>query len=257
MTSMECKQPSHIFQSVSPNNDSSLSTTQEKRGFSTAAGLKATSSESASAISVSSDSSLTNVNLATSEQSIQDQCSSLSHRPFLVASNSIQPGSGSRHYVNLCQGCLTPQPVHMHICPRGNTVSDSENSTSSLASVSALSESSEIRALFPNVRKHNQPSLATEDHYYNQLKVKPDSKVSERARQILYRPHHFESDSSLAESTDSLNMPDYKQREREHYNKLKLNLDSISGNKRAIMGICFIYLYIQTRYISKYIISIK
>ena len=230
MTSME---RSHIFQSISPSihpNASAPSTTQEKRDLS-AAGLSTISTESASA--VSSDS---NVNLATSEQCIQEQCVSLSHRPFLMASNSIQPGTGSRHYVNLCLGSLTPQPVHMQICSRENTASDSEISTSSLASVSASSESSEIRALFPNARTHNQQSLASGDHHYNQLKVKADSKMSEKTQQILYRPHHLESDSSLAESTDSLNTSERKQREREHYNKLKLNLDSISGNKRAIMG---------------------
>ena len=153
-----------------------------------------------------------------------------------MASNSIQPGTGSRHYVNLCQGSLTPQPLHMQICSRENTVSDSEISTSSLASVSASSESSEIRALFPNVCTHNQQSLTNGDHHYNQLKVKAGSKMSEKTQQILYRPHHLESDSSLAESTDSLNTSERKQRKREHYNKLKLNLDSISGNKRAIMG---------------------
>lgn len=74
--------------------------------------------------------------------------------------------------------------------------------------------------------------------HYNLLKVKPGSKVSERTRQILYRPNHIESDSSssLAESTDSLNTKEAKQREMEHYNKLKLDLDKLSGNKRALIG---------------------
>ena len=236
MTSAENKHQSHVLRSISPNihpTASTLSTIQRKRGLCTT-GSSTIGTESASA--VSSVSSLMSANLATAEHSIQEQCMSISHRPFLMASDSIQPGNGSRHYVNLCQGHLTPQPLHTQICPVQKCVSDSEISTSSLVSVSALSESSEIRALFPNVHERNQQSPATADHY-NQLKVAPSSKLSERARQILYRPRHFESDSSLAESSDSLNMPDYKQREREHYNKLKLNLDSISGNKRAIMGI--------------------
>jgi len=74
--------------------------------------------------------------------------------------------------------------------------------------------------------------------HYNLLKIKPGSKVSERTRQILYRPNHMESDSSssLAESTDSLNTKETKQREMEHYNKLKLDLDKLSGNKRALIG---------------------
>ena len=247
MTSAENKHQlqSHVLRSISPNihpTASTLSTIQRKRGLCTT-GSSTISTESASA--VSSISSLMSANLATAEHSIQEQCMSISHRPFLMASDSIQPGNGSRHYVNRCQGHLTPQPLHTQICPVQKCVSDSEISTSSfLVSVSALSESSEIRALFPNVHERNQQSPATADHY-NQLKVAPSSKLSERAQQILYRPRHFESDSSLAESSDSLNMPDYKQREREHYNKLKLNLDSISGNKRAIMGtLALFYHYV-------------
>lgn len=160
----------------------------------------------------------------------------------LVNRNPTQLVSGDRHYVNVCPNPL--HPYHNQSQLRENSVSDSEISTSS---VSALSESSEIRALFPSLyeSRHEQPAPTrtgtqqpTADWHYNQLKVRPGSKASEKSRQILYRPHHFESDSSssLAESCDSLNTQDNKHREIEHYNKLKLNLDNISGNKRAIFG---------------------
>ena len=177
MTAVEDKGQSHLLQTISPRihpTASTISVTQRKGGICNAG----SSTECVSA--ASSTSSLMSRNLATLEQPIQEQYMSTDHRPPLMASNSIQPSSGGGHYVNLCQYSLAPPPVHGQVFPQKNSVS---NSTSSLASVSALSESSEIRALFPNVQEHNQQSRATADHNYNQLKLKPGSKISEKTRQ--------------------------------------------------------------------------
>ena len=235
MTAVENKQRSFVQQPISPSIHRTTSLSTRRRELNPA-GLSSTSNESTSAFS--SASSLRSSHFISSEQPIQEQCLSPSYRSLYVANSSIQPGPGSRHYVNMCQDSLPPHQFQARSSSRENSVSDSEISTSSAASASALSESSEIRALFPAVYKQNPRMSPTQDHCYNQLKVRPGSKMSERTRQILYRPQHFESDSSssLAESGDSLNTQDCKHREREHYNKLKLNLDNIAGNKRAIMG---------------------
>lgn len=218
MTAVETKHRSFILQ---PRANISANTTlpvQRRREVSV---TRSSSIESSSALSSASS--------LRSRQFINSQ------RP---SNSSIQPIPGSRHYVNMCQYPLPSPPFRTQGSLCENCVSDSEISTSSAASVSTLSESSEIRALFPSVHEKQQPPSKNSDHHYNQLKVKPGSKVSERTRQILYRPHHFESDSSssLAESSDSLHTQERKRSEHDHYNKLKLNLDNISGNKRAIMG---------------------
>ena len=191
---------------------------------------------------LSSTSSLSSRQFAYSPTQEQDLCRA--HRPSYVANSPFQSSHGGRHYVNVCQDSFPPHRVHRRCSTsRESSVSDSEiSATSSAASISALSESSELRALFPTVYEHpddEEQWQAPADHRYNQLKVKPGSRMSQKTRQILYRPHHFESDSSssLAESTDSLSTQgNNKHRELEHYNKLKLNLDNISENKRAIFG---------------------
>lgn len=228
MTAVENKYQSLILQPISPS----------KTAVSTQRQTTVKVARSSSTSTIPSTSSLRSRQFVISQDPIQEHNVSPSSRPLYASNSSIQPTSRSRHYVNICQYPLPPPSLRTQISPCENCVSDSEISTSSAASVSTLSESSEIRALFSSVHKKEQPPSATSDHYYNQLKVKPGSKVSERTRRILYRPHHFESDSSssLAESSDSLNMPEKKQSERDHYNKLKLNLDNISGNKRAMMG---------------------
>lgn len=231
MTAVENKYQSLILQPISPSIHAKTAvSTQRERTVKVA--------RSSSTSTVSSTSSLRSRQFVISQDPIQEHNVSLSSRPLYVSNSSIQPTSRSRHYVNVCQYPLPPPSLRTQCSPCENCVSDSEISTSSAASVSTLSESSEIRALFSSVHRKEQPPSTTSDLYYNQLKVKPGSKVSERTRRILYRPHHFESDSSssLAESGDSLNMPEKKQSERDHYNKLKLNLDNISGNKRAMMG---------------------
>lgn len=122
---------------------------------------------------------------------------------------------------------------------REDSVSDSE--------ISSISDSSELRALFTTLRNLNSSSptpgttTTTATGCYNQLKIKEDTKVGERTRRLLHRPSHFESDSSssLAESCESLTnggRDGSKQEEREHYDKLKLNLANLSGNKKAISG---------------------
>ena len=70
--------------------------------------------------------------------------------------------------------------------------------------------------------------------HYDRLKMKQGSRATAKKRQILHRPLHCESDSSssLAESNDSLSGQDSnRHKEKEHYNKLKVNIDSISRNK--------------------------
>ena len=248
MMAVESKRRPFPLQPLSPNIHhhhhhhhpatitSSSAHSQRKVGLASA-GSSTTSTESASALS--STSSLRSRQYVSSEQPIQEQCLSPSYQPLYV-SNTHPPsqlplGSGSRHY--LCQDSLPAHPFHARSSSRENSVSDSEHSTSSAASASALSESSELRALFSPMYERDAKTHDSREHY-NQLKIKPGSEVSERTRQILYRPQQFESDSSssLAESSDSLNTQDHKHREREHYNKLKLNLDNLSGNKRALIG---------------------
>ena len=134
-------------------------------------------------------------------------------------------------------------------------MSDSETST---GSISGLSESSEIRLLFANLHNTTAAASTENNRHYNQLKVREGSRVGERTRRILHRPSHLESDtssSSLAESSESLcggareggreslcgggregGSESSKLREREHYDKLKLNLDNLSSNKRALSG---------------------
>ena len=161
-----------------------------------------------------------------------------SHPPPLV-----QPPRN--HYVNVCPDRLPPPPPpsclqHRNTTsPRDTSESDSEISTSS---ISGLSDSSEIRTLFatlpPTLNQQHSPGR---DHHYNQLKVREGSKVAEKTRRILHRPSHFESDSSssLAESSESLTGGERegtRQREKEHYDKLKLNLNNLAGNKKAISG---------------------
>lgn len=228
MTAVESKYQSLILQPISPTihaKTAAVSTQRQRKSV--------TPSTSISALS--SNSSLISKQFIHSHHPIQEHNVSPSSRPLYVSNSSIQPTPSSRHYVNICQYSLPPPSISTRCSP---CISDSDISTSSAASVSTLSESSEIRALFSSGHKKEPPPSTTPDHYYNQLKLKPGSKVSERTRQILYRPHHFESDSSssLAESSDSLNTRENKQNERDHYNKLKLNLDNISGNKRAIKG---------------------
>ena len=194
--------------------------------------------------------------------------SSISHHPphhHTVTQQLVQPARN--HYVNICPDLLPPPPpphsssfllAPRNTSSRETSVSDSEMSTSS---ISGLSESSEIRALFAslpsshgvydsNLATTNSSVSMTENNpHYNQLKIVEGSKASERTRRILHRPSYMESDSSssLAESSESLvevggggggreNGTASKQKEKEHYDKLKLNLDNLSGNRRAISG---------------------
>ena len=73
--------------------------------------------------------------------------------------------------------------------------------------------------------------------------MKQGSRATAKKRQILHRPLHCESDSSssLAESNDSLSGQDSnRHKEKEHYNKLKVNIDSISRNK-VLSGKIFLH----------------
>lgn len=153
----------------------------------------------------------------------QPHCSSSRYR--------TRPAGSSRYQA--AQDWQPPHQFHFRNSSRENSISDSEQSIGSFSNLSAFSECSEMRGVFLPLGDQAMRPSALE--HYNQLKIKPGTRVSEKTKQILYRPKHFESDSSssLAESTDSLNN---KQRELEHYNKLKLNLDNISGNKRALIG---------------------
>lgn len=198
----------------------------------------------------------------------------ISRHPPPPPPHQQQPATRN-HYVNICTDLLPPPPppssLHLGLntpSSREPSVSDSEMSTSS---ISGLSESSEIRALFsslpPSSHHHhhlvhdsNYGSVANNPHY-NQLKVVEGSRVGERTRRILHRPSHIESDSSssLAESSESLSggggssreSSSNKQKEKEHYNKLKLNLDSLSGNKRAISGAFFCFMREREREVEK------
>ena len=66
--------------------------------------------------------------------------------------------------------------------------------------------------------------------------------MEKKTKRILHRPITLESDSSssLAESCESLTGgregSGSREKEKEHYDKLKLNLDNLSGNKRALSG---------------------
>ena len=183
----------------------------------------------------------------------------ISHHPPHHKQQLVQPAARN-HYVNVCPDLLPPPlppPSTLLLGPpntssREPSISDSEISTSS---ISGLSDSSEIRALFaslPSSHGIRDTNLAgggggvvgttANNPHYNQLKVVEGSKVSERTRRILHRPSYLESDSSssLAESSESLGGlgggSNSKQTEKDHYDRLKLNLENLSGNKRAISG---------------------
>ena len=186
----------------------------------------------------------------------------ITHHPPHQKQQLVQPAPRN-HYVNVCPDLLPPPlppPSTLLLGPpntssREPSVSDSEISTSS---ISGLSDSSEIRSLFASlpsshgIRDTNLAggvgSMTANNPHYNQLKVVEGSKASERTRRILHRPSYLESDSSssLAESSESLvglgGGGNNRQKEKEHYDRLKLNLDNLSGNKRAISG-AFLYTH--------------
>ena len=68
--------------------------------------------------------------------------------------------------------------------------------------------------------------------------MKNTSKAIAKARQNLHRPLHFESDSSLSltGSSDSLDEPNDRHREKEHYDKLKINVNNSPGSKKTMFG---------------------
>ena len=192
---------------------------------------------------------------ATSPSDSFSSSSSSSQRKTHVNNGSVQPAHSSsrQHYVNTVippphirknyeNVCQDTQPLTVfppQKTSRESSITDSEISITSAASIEAFSANYDRRkpTTATGAGEKEMRKSDTLEHY-SQLKMKPGSKMSEKTRQILYRPNRAESESSssLAESTDSLSAKEMKQKEIEHYNKLKLSFDRISGNKRALIG---------------------
>ena len=189
----------------------------------------ATSPSDSFSSSSSSSQRKTNVNTG----SVQPALSS--SRPHYV-NTVIPPPHIRKNYENVCQDTQPLIAFPARKTSRESSITDSEISLSSAASIEAFSANYERRKPVTATSTGKEKSDTLE--HYSQLKMKPGSKMSEKTRKILYRPNRAESDSSssLAESTDSLSAVEMKQKEIEHYNKLKLSFDRISGNKRALIG---------------------
>ena len=101
---------------------------------------------------------MTAVEHSTQPFNLQSMTSPLSGHHHNHTSISFQSGFRDTHYVPMCQDVLPPHPsfhtqrmTMQSTLSHDNSASDSEISTTSLGGVSALSESSELRALFPSL----------------------------------------------------------------------------------------------------------
>ena len=103
-----------------------------------------------------------------------------------------------------------------------------QSSTDSDLSASAISnsvDSTDRAGQHHNVAKHNG------------LKLKKSTKVAGGQ----YRTKRIDSDSSSSEITESSENADARQRELEHYNRLKINMRCLPHNEKALKGIKILY----------------